>query len=359
MLLQDLSHPTDRSPARRHWAKLLLLPSMLFAPLALADTFCVHNSSELGTALQEAGTSGSANDRANTIRLVGGTYETAGASFQFQTESGFALTLDGGYDSTCTTRAAQEPSVLDGRGLDTALVMESNGSITLSHLTVQNGYIDGSNGGGVKCQLDGPTAAATLDSNVIRDNVSTFGSAGVVIQGSGVQVRISNNLFVNNSAPFASALFLPIGNGATAYVTNNTIVNNTCSRAFCETVSIGSEAGGATAYVSNSIAYGNTGTDFTAFVGSSVVFQNNDYVRMNGTPAGGSGGNVINVNPMFVGTNDFHLAPNSPLLNLGLTSPPGGLPSTDLEGRPRIFIGKVDLGAYQHSDIIFANAFED
>jgi hypothetical protein len=359
MLLQDISRPTVSSPVRRRWTKFLLLPSLLFAPLALADTFCVHNNAELNYALQDVSTNGPMNDRANTIRLAGATYQTFGTSFYFETHSGFALTLDGGYDATCTTRdAAQTASVLDGRGLDTPLAMNSNGSITVSHITVQNGFIAGSNGGGINISLTSPSAEVVLEGNVIRDNVSTFGAAGVLIGGSGIEARVSNNLFINNSAPFASALYLVIVNGATAYFTNNTIVHNSCSRAYCEMVSIGGEAGGASAYVSNSIAYGNTGPDFTAFVGCHVVFQNNDYVRVNGTQANGSGGNVVNVNPMFVGTDDFHLAPNSPLLDIGLTSPPGGLPSTDIEGRPRMFVGKVDLGAYQHGDIIFANAFE-
>ena len=68
--------------------------------------------------------------------------------------------------------------------------------------------------------------------------------------------------------------------------------------------------------------------------------------------AGGGEGN-INTNPAFVGPGDYHLQKSSPCKNHGSNSAPD-LPTTDMEGRPRIIEGVVDLGAYEYGTLTAA-----
>ncbi|MFN4255144.1 MAG: T9SS type A sorting domain-containing protein [Saprospiraceae bacterium] len=68
-------------------------------------------------------------------------------------------------------------------------------------------------------------------------------------------------------------------------------------------------------------------------------------------------GNLFGLDPMFVDTaaGDYRLRPCSPLVNAGTNTavPPGG---TDLDGRPRILGGTVDIGPYEMPGIALAAA---
>ena len=76
---------------------------MLAASAAHATTYCVHDATELRAALIDAGSTGTSNNQDNTIQVTGGTFTTSGDAFSFGTLSGFALTLEGGYNGTCSS----------------------------------------------------------------------------------------------------------------------------------------------------------------------------------------------------------------------------------------------------------------
>jgi uncharacterized repeat protein (TIGR01451 family) len=73
----------------------------------------------------------------------------------------------------------------------------------------------------------------------------------------------------------------------------------------------------------------------------------------NGEPNAGftEGVGTLAVDPLFIDPADanYHLRPNSPLINAGTNSPDGGLPDVDADGRSRIIGGTVDIGAYEAS----------
>jgi len=336
--------------------------TLLFGISAQASTYCAHDSVALASDLTDVSTGGGANGHDNIIHLVAGTFTTSGAPFNFTTASGFALTIDGGYDATCTNQDLTPGStILDGGNLTRVLTIQTNGAISVRHVTIQHALYDGSAGAAGQIYLGlGTSGVATFDDNVVRDNVSGYSVGGFVFFGNGT-VHIDNNLFVGNSAPTSAAFATSMGDNSTIYITNNTISANTNSTVNSMIVDIG--GGGATtlAYVSNTLSHGNNGPgayDYYLNGFENVQFTNNDYGSITGAKAPASSGNLINIDPQFVGGGDYHLMPTSPLLRAGIVTPPGGLPATDLEGNPRSVAGKVDLGAYEDIDVIFANDFE-
>src|SRR6185369_7458676 len=194
-----------------------------------AKTYCAHDASELQSALSDAGSAGTSNNQDNTIYVTSGTFTTSGAPFFFGTVSGFALTLDGGFNDTCSSQNLDPGvSVLDGANLTQVLSIQTNGDITVRHLTIQNANYGGSAGGGAAIALNNANAGeiAIFDSNVVRHNVDEYGGGGgLSIFGNGT-AYIENNIFIGNSGPTVAAFSASMTVGV-VYITNNTITDNT------------------------------------------------------------------------------------------------------------------------------------
>ena len=54
---------------------------------------------------------------------------------------------------------------------------------------------------------------------------------------------------------------------------------------------------------------------------------------------------------------NFELSPQSPLVDAGDDTTPGGLTAIDLAGKPRVLGAHVDIGAYEN-EVIFVDGFE-
>jgi hypothetical protein len=308
----------------------------------------------LTTDLTDVSKGGVANGSDHTMHLIGGTFLTSGVAFTYHDESGSAFTFDGGWDSTCTTQDLTPGATrLDGGNATVALHMETNGTITASHLTIQGGKNDGSAGAGAQVYLSDAAAVVVFENNQVVGNHTTYGTGGLAAYGVGGTVHINSNLFAGNTAPAAAALATGMNSG-TVYLTNNTIVGNTSSSVDAMTVDLAN--GGASGVVSNNIVYGNAAAnDFELAANDSWQFNNNDFHNIKGVafPSGN-----IDVDPKFADVDDYHLVSTSPVLRAGLLAPPGGLPQTDLDGNPRSVGGRVDIGAYENVDVIFADDFD-
>jgi hypothetical protein len=93
----------------------------------------------------------------------------------------------------------------------------------------------------------------------------------------------------------------------------------------------------------NSIAYGN-GTD--AGLGAGVA----------------QGNNLVGVDPHFMAPGppryNYRLDGGSPGLDSGTNTPPGGFGAADLDNRPRLENGTVDIGCYEGAGLLFLDGFE-
>lgn len=338
----------------RRKAALLSMPALFLASVAHASTYCVHTGPELGFALTDVSDGGIANTHDNTILLASGTFATSGGPFTFISSSGFALAIEGGYDSTCTTQDVTPGlSQLDGGNTSQVIAFQTNGNISVRHVTIQHAYKGGSAGGGGQIDLTDAAAVAVFADNQVINNTSTYAAGGLTVFGVGT-VNIDANLFAGNSAPAASALSVNMDTGSIVYLTNNTIAGNSNTSSGSMIAALG--GGTASGYVSNNISYGNiNGYDFYLYSFQTFEFHNNDFHALSGAPTANSGGNV-DLDPGFVGAGDYRLSGTSPVLAGGLTNPAGGLPAVDLDGHAFPSRGRADMGAFEET--IFIDGFD-
>ena len=96
----------------------------------------------------------------------------------------------------------------------------------------------------------------------------------------------------------------------------------------------------------NNIIYGNEDGDLVWQGSPTLEVFNNDFDQ-SFVPAVDPS-NLNNVDPLFVepAQGNYHLQPTSPVINKGLNTAPK-LPAKDIEGKPRIHLGRVDMGAYE------------
>jgi hypothetical protein len=175
---------------------------------------------------------------------------------------------------------------------------------TLTNCTLSDNVASGGSGGG-------GAYLATLYNCIVSGNQAPAGSGG-----GGNRGTFNNCLICSNAAPTGSAAY-------SAALNNCTILGHT---------------NGSAAYscaLNNSILYYNS----TNYSGGSLAFCCT-------TPMPAGPGNFTN-EPAFVDLNggNFRLQTNSPCINSGnnLYVAYG----TDLDGRPRIVAGTVDMGAYE------------
>jgi len=192
-------------------------------------------------------------------------------------------------------------------------------------------------------------------------NDATIG-AGLSILGEYADTGVTNSLFAENSA---SAYGGGIAAGAgTLLLANCTVANNTAGA-----LGAGLIAGHDTT-VTNSIVWGNVvDPEGAAWRDENVQFEGIEFAVIDHSDVQGWSGTYggegnTGLNPSFVtpldpdglygpGEPDFHLRPESPCINAGLTKiidwgpwyPPP--PNLDLDGKPRVLCALVDMGAYE------------
>ena len=337
-----------RRKGTNHAARLSFFFVLLAALLVLFDraqaaVFCIDTTDALQSALNVAAT----NDEDDTIQVVQGTYLTPGSQFLYLSQEKFSIILLGGFTTGCQSRVLDPTNtILDGQNTNRVIMIDraaGSGDIVFQGFTVRNGNASGGwQGGGGLCfgGAAKSTGNYTIDHNIFSGN-STSAYGGGLWGGSDLGITyIHNNLIVNNYAEIVHGAAGITSNG-TAYITHNTVSGN----------SSGDPGGGFRLWasnigsISNNIFFGNSEADLI-LESPNIVVLNNDIGTLEGTPGTGSAGN-LNVDPLFVGPEDFHLRSDSSLIEQGVVSPTGGLSATDIEGNPRVMGSAPDIGAYE------------
>jgi len=291
----------------------LALTNRVYVPFAL--TLQSVNGPEV-TLIRGRGPNGT-----NAIRCV---YLTNGA-----TMSGFTLT--NGHTRMVGLDDANRKgggAYLDHGGTLTNCILtgnESGGAFCKNGGRIDDSLIMGNqadSGGGVTC-----LAGGEIHRSVIRENVAPGNGGGVDLGQGGV---MRNCLIVGNSSV---GKYTGFGGGVSVMdgeIVNCTIVGNEGTSGGGVIVSAGST-------LLNSIVYGNTAVedDNIRLMSGTVSYTCTD-------PDPGGPGNLVS-HPLLAGVYNPHLLPASPCREVGSTNSVAA-GETDIDGEPRIYDGKVDMG---------------
>ena len=345
------------------------------------------------TAIQSAINAAADGDR---VRVAQGTYFE-----RLQTSK--RIVISGGWTVDFTTQKLDPDLTVvdanfDGRPL--FIGGPSNG-VTIQNITFQNGEVGSSIGGGVSvASYSGPVNVSFQDV-IIQDSHTTVhgGGIGFIAVNHLIKATLANVIVRGNHADAAGGGVGILTDADTSpgeieiYMVNSLIYSNLAEREAGGLMVWAEEKGKTKAVVINStitgnrsdntsqggggaVVYGDSDPDSTSIIEmyNTILYGNtanpgadltidlfgtqsraevhysdvNDVHHMRGTF---NQGNNQNTDPLFVNPtgDNFHLRPDSPLINVGTLSVPSppGLPSIDLEGKPRSLGGVPDIGAYE------------
>ncbi len=346
----------------------LALSLLISATVGRTATFCVDSPTELTTAFNAAGS----NNEDDVVRIKTGTYATSAGSnaFHYATNQSFAITVQGGWEAFLQFdcfRRIDDPTatILSGSNVRRALQMSGNpgtsGTMVIENLTLRDGHAV-EHGGGLRQQGGGAgfTGNVRVERVYFRNNVSESLGGGASIASEGI-VELRNNLFFGNhadtdhGAAVITALFAS-ASSVRNFIGNNTVVANTCGAGGnCQTGGF-LVFGTARASVYSNAFFANDGND-VQFGGASADLLFNNIHQFFGTPVNNIG-NIDVADPLFANVLalDFRLRFESPLRNAGF---PGTDPGeVDFAGAPRINDDRIDIGAFENSEVLFKNSFQ-
>ena len=325
-----------------------------------AAMICVQAGDYVG--LQNALATAANNGDDDVIMLQAGQYampSTFVLDYEPSTEH-HDLTIEGGFveggGNPCSSRVQDARATVLHQGLlRLKMLGAATGSITLNGLTVENAFSADANNAPV--QIFG---GASLSSNVHIDNVMFAGntssatSAIYAFANLGA-LHIHNSLFASN-ASFSTTNAVRLGtlqvsNAFCAEIINSTFAGNVASAGGAEIL------GQCTTMAVNDIFWGNpNGNDVYFAFPQSTLLSNDDFFDLN-EASNTESFDLLSIDPLF--NLDFSLQDLSPLRDAG---DPGGFLYTpgvlDLVGNPRVHGSKPDIGAYEITEIIFANGFD-
>ena len=359
------AHAMSRRLANR-FGKLaiagLCLLQMFIANVALADkSVCVHDVAGFNSAINTA----KSDNQLTAIKIETGTYQLGALDVTFAAP----VVIAGAYvpGTSCTQRVAgPDTTILDfgGAGHDVKLqegLFSPYALIKLDRITLRNGrslYIES---GEFKHPLylgqdDFPGHITIVRSHITGfTGGATIDNAAVALNTYNGNITIIDALFDHLSAPGSCAVSIFPEDDNTIYLDHVTM-DLGGGRDFCLSDSGDDDDWNYT--IDNSIIWASDGT-LSAIRGLNDYDNGkNTHVAINNTLFKGYVGagdstitHQLSSDPKWINppARDYHLqlAPKSPAINAGTTQVPGGEPSIDLDGNPRLVGSAPDIGAYE------------
>lgn len=196
---------------------------------------------------------------------------------------------------------------------------------------------------GISC--DSCTSMTISDSKIVANivGISTYASTVEItrckIIGGNTSGIDAINSTINLSSSFVAAAWSGVWcTDTTATITNNTIVGNTYAGIVCD------YDNPALTITNNIIAFSRRGILKSG--GSITASHNNLFGNKTNYDGTDAGDGDIYLDPKITSMElgELHILSDSPCKDAGIT-PVTGLPATDIEGKPRVFDGTVDIGA--------------
>ena len=336
----------------RRWMGLVILGVVMACLLpgaigmARADNvvLCVANDAQLRNALL------SAYLLPTTIKLVQGTYELGGTVWDDGSDPGITAhgtKVLGGYTANCAGRdIARGNTVLtDTSGHPDIFI---HGNLTLEGLTWHTWVFINANNIG---DPDFPPPPGTIDlppntEVLVRRNTFVGASVGLDWGQSsdiGGTFRVVDSLFIDQGSDSCSIEIDAIAGGAPEMVLiNNTVYGTVCAYNHYDD---GWGYGSVAVYAYNNIFHNSGAMDI--FTQSDAFFLVDNMLNHYVGPGPISEIGTLTGNPQLDANYRPIEVPPSPVINSGSNQVRGGLPSSDLDGGPRVIGSTVDRGAYE------------
>ena len=263
------------------------------------------------------------------------------------------LTIDGDEQSRVLSIGSGAMVGLAGLTITKGKVTSGNGggiyndgdSLTLTNCTVSGNA--GRNGGGIYIY----SGTTTLNDCTIVENTANVSGGGIYNHGNSGTTLIATNCTISGNSTSVSGGTCGGGifNANTMTLTNCTITGNTADSGS------GIYQLNGTTTLNNTIIAFNTGNN-DIYRSGGTVSASNSFIGdgTNSTLTNGVDGNIVGtsadpIDPLFIDAEngDYRLAPGSPAIDKGDNDYVPVRLMTDLEGKPRIANGIVDMGAYE------------
>ena len=238
------------------------------------------------------------------------------------------------------------------------VLMEGSGSVQLIGNQISSNV--GNEGGGVGVN---PGVTPTIENNTISGNTAPTIINGPVPAGGGIFIYgyalVVQNLITGNSANYGGGVYIEgfSTNYTTPVLVNNTIANNNWGAVYVYE----NPSGYGQSQLINNLIVASPGQPALICDGGDGGLQDGVPPSVQSSDAFSSSGNGfvgncagmegtngnISADPLFLDpAANFHVQSGSPVIDAGVNAAPN-LPTTDLDGNPRIVNGVVDMGAFE------------